>query len=367
MDRAGAAAARRPRRGAPQRQGRQAALPEPAPCGKTPLTAEGLSKSYGSLEVFTDVDLAIDRGSRVVILGLNGAGKTTLLRLLAGVEAPDTGAVAAGARAQARLLRAGARDARPGADRAGEHARGRAGHQPRSSCAASSARSCSPATTSTSRPGCSAAARRPGWRWPRWSCPAPTCCCSTSRPTTSTRPAARRSSALCGPYAGAVVLVTHDEGAVEALAPGAADPAARRRRGPLERRLRRPGRPRLTQSADLLWAVCRRKIIWQSPETAYGATGQGRRSWRHVPSARRAGDDEEAGVVELKKGARITGGDRSKLAADLKKKYSGGREHPRARRRDRPVLRVRAPDPGRVRGDAARSRRRHPRQEVLSA
>src|SRR5690242_6935461 len=57
-------------------------FPEPAPCGRTPLTAEGLSKSYGSLEVFTDVDLAIDRGSRVVILGLNGAGKTTLLRLL---------------------------------------------------------------------------------------------------------------------------------------------------------------------------------------------------------------------------------------------------------------------------------------------
>ena len=38
-----------------------------------------LSKSYGSLEVFTDVDLAIDKGSRVVVLGLNGAGKTTLL------------------------------------------------------------------------------------------------------------------------------------------------------------------------------------------------------------------------------------------------------------------------------------------------
>src|SRR4051812_7431373 len=64
-------------------------FPEPAPCGKTPLTAEGLSKSYGSLEVFTDVDLAIDRGSRVVILGLNGAGKTTLMRLLAGIEEPD--------------------------------------------------------------------------------------------------------------------------------------------------------------------------------------------------------------------------------------------------------------------------------------
>ncbi len=71
-------------------------FPDPAPSGKTPLTATGLSKSYGSLEVFTDVDLAIDRGSRVVVLGLNGAGKTTLLRLLGGVEEPDTGVVVAG-------------------------------------------------------------------------------------------------------------------------------------------------------------------------------------------------------------------------------------------------------------------------------
>ncbi len=71
-------------------------FPDPLPCGRTPLTATGLSKSYGSLEVFTDVDLAIDRGSRVVVLGLNGAGKTTLLRLLAGIERPDTGEVFAG-------------------------------------------------------------------------------------------------------------------------------------------------------------------------------------------------------------------------------------------------------------------------------
>jgi ATPase subunit of ABC transporter with duplicated ATPase domains len=71
-------------------------FPDPAPCGKVPLTAKELSKSYGSLEVFTDVDLAIDRGSRVVVLGLNGAGKTTLLRILAGVEPSDTGAVEPG-------------------------------------------------------------------------------------------------------------------------------------------------------------------------------------------------------------------------------------------------------------------------------
>ena len=67
-------------------------FPEPAACGKTPLTAEGLSKTYGSLEIFTGVDLAIDKGSQVVILGLNGAGKTTLLRILAGIEQSDTGA-----------------------------------------------------------------------------------------------------------------------------------------------------------------------------------------------------------------------------------------------------------------------------------
>ncbi|NEW37990.1 ABC-F family ATP-binding cassette domain-containing protein [Nocardia cyriacigeorgica] len=71
-------------------------FPEPAACGKTPLMAENLTKVYGSLEIFTGVDLAIDRGSRVVVLGLNGAGKTTLLRLLGGVEKPTAGGLVAG-------------------------------------------------------------------------------------------------------------------------------------------------------------------------------------------------------------------------------------------------------------------------------
>jgi len=71
-------------------------FPSPASCGRTPLTASNLTKTYGSLEIFTGVDLAIDRGSRVVVLGLNGAGKTTLLRLLAGVEQPDAGAMEPG-------------------------------------------------------------------------------------------------------------------------------------------------------------------------------------------------------------------------------------------------------------------------------
>lgn len=71
-------------------------LPEPAPCGRMPLGAVSLAKSYGDHQVLEGVDLAVDRGSRLVVLGFNGAGKTTLLRLLAGQETPDSGRVVHG-------------------------------------------------------------------------------------------------------------------------------------------------------------------------------------------------------------------------------------------------------------------------------
>ena len=96
---------------------------------------------------------------------------------------------------------------------------------------------------------CCRAARRPGSRWRPWSSRAPTCCCSTSRPTTSTPPPARRCSARSARYEGAIVLVTHDEGAVARARAGPGAAPARRRRGPLERRLRRPGVAGLTYSA----------------------------------------------------------------------------------------------------------------------
>ncbi|MFE0135643.1 ABC-F family ATP-binding cassette domain-containing protein [Streptomyces sp. NPDC059037] len=80
----------------PVRRGERVArirLPEPAPCGRTPLGAISLTKAYGGRQVLAGVDLAVDRGSRLVVLGFNGAGKTTLLRLLAGAELPDGGRV----------------------------------------------------------------------------------------------------------------------------------------------------------------------------------------------------------------------------------------------------------------------------------
>ncbi|MEV7566651.1 ABC-F family ATP-binding cassette domain-containing protein [Streptomyces tanashiensis] len=83
----------------PARQAERVArirLPEPAPCGRTPLGAVSLTKAYGRRPVLDGVDLAVDRGSRLIVLGLNGAGKTTLLRLLAGQEAPDAGRVVRG-------------------------------------------------------------------------------------------------------------------------------------------------------------------------------------------------------------------------------------------------------------------------------
>lgn len=66
------------------------------PCGRTPIMAEDISKAFGSNIVFAGINLAVDKGSRVVILGYNGAGKTTTLRILAGVDAPDTGEVKLG-------------------------------------------------------------------------------------------------------------------------------------------------------------------------------------------------------------------------------------------------------------------------------
>ncbi|MDH5372324.1 MAG: ATP-binding cassette domain-containing protein, partial [Acidimicrobiia bacterium] len=71
-------------------------FPQPDSSGRTPLQASGLAKSYGDNLVFVDVDVDLDRGERMLIMGLNGAGKTTLLRILAGVETTDLGEVTIG-------------------------------------------------------------------------------------------------------------------------------------------------------------------------------------------------------------------------------------------------------------------------------
>jgi ATP-binding cassette subfamily F protein 3 len=64
----------------------------PAPrSGRVVLELQNVSKQYDSLQVFRDVNLIIERGERVALVGVNGAGKSTLSRILSGVEDATTG------------------------------------------------------------------------------------------------------------------------------------------------------------------------------------------------------------------------------------------------------------------------------------
>ncbi|MDQ1522067.1 MAG: hypothetical protein QOI55_3140 [Actinomycetota bacterium] len=66
-------------------------LPDPPHAGAVVLRASGLSKSFGTNEVFDDVSFELARGERLLVLGLNGAGKTTLLKMLVDQLEPDRG------------------------------------------------------------------------------------------------------------------------------------------------------------------------------------------------------------------------------------------------------------------------------------
>ena len=68
-------------------------LPQPPHAPRTVLEVIGLVKSYGGPPIFEDVDFAVERGERLLVMGLNGAGKTSLLRVLAGQSEPDRGRV----------------------------------------------------------------------------------------------------------------------------------------------------------------------------------------------------------------------------------------------------------------------------------
>src|SRR6476659_8074578 len=57
------------------------------------LEVRGLVKLYGSREALRGVDLSVRAGELLAVIGPNGAGKTTLLSILAGVTAPDRGAI----------------------------------------------------------------------------------------------------------------------------------------------------------------------------------------------------------------------------------------------------------------------------------
>src|SRR4030095_6472450 len=64
----------------------------PAPrSGRVVLELRGAGKRYGDLQVFRNLDLIVERGDRIALVGVNGAGKSTLSRILAGVEDATAG------------------------------------------------------------------------------------------------------------------------------------------------------------------------------------------------------------------------------------------------------------------------------------
>ena len=71
-------------------------FPDPPRAGRVILEVEELAKGYGGVQVFSELSFWLERGERLLVLGLNGAGKTTLLRILAGVTEPDAGTVTFG-------------------------------------------------------------------------------------------------------------------------------------------------------------------------------------------------------------------------------------------------------------------------------
>src|SRR5919198_550822 len=66
-------------------------FPACAKSGRTVLELKHARKAYGDLVVFNDVNLHIERGDRIALVGPNGVGKSTLMRMLSAEEAPDAG------------------------------------------------------------------------------------------------------------------------------------------------------------------------------------------------------------------------------------------------------------------------------------
>jgi ATP-binding cassette, subfamily F, member 3 len=75
----------------PERKRVHFTFPDCKKSGRTVLDLRGLRKAYGDRVVFKGIDVHIERGDRIALIGPNGTGKSTLMRMLSGVEAPDAG------------------------------------------------------------------------------------------------------------------------------------------------------------------------------------------------------------------------------------------------------------------------------------
>ena len=75
----------------PERKRVRFHFPQTQKSGRMVMELKHVRKAYGATRVFDDVNLHIERGDRIALVGPNGVGKSTLMRMLSGVEAPDAG------------------------------------------------------------------------------------------------------------------------------------------------------------------------------------------------------------------------------------------------------------------------------------
>ena len=71
-------------------------FPKSPPASAKVITISGLHKAYGDNIIFDGLDLRIDKGDRIAVVGVNGAGKSTLARIMAGTEPYQSGEVEKG-------------------------------------------------------------------------------------------------------------------------------------------------------------------------------------------------------------------------------------------------------------------------------
>ncbi|MBU0665101.1 MAG: ABC-F family ATP-binding cassette domain-containing protein [Proteobacteria bacterium] len=71
-------------------------FPPAPPSGRDVLQIEGLSKSYQGRQIFSDVNLQLQRGDKVAVVGVNGAGKSTLVKIIGGQLEHDAGEIKLG-------------------------------------------------------------------------------------------------------------------------------------------------------------------------------------------------------------------------------------------------------------------------------
>ncbi len=68
-------------------------LPDPSNVGSLPLKATNISKSYGDKQILNGINLTIERGEKVALIGQNGVGKSTFIKILMGLLEPDSGEI----------------------------------------------------------------------------------------------------------------------------------------------------------------------------------------------------------------------------------------------------------------------------------